>query len=159
MKLEFGYKCKDIVTGFEGILKTRGMFITGCDRVVLVNGNKKDDEQWFDTPIIKVIDEGVYKDLQKTQSNKYDDIDNALYDFGIKVKDKITEFEGIIIGKAISISGDISYGISPKYDKNVKDNNAGWFDEERIIIVGTKKEKINTDKERPGGAVPSLKIR
>jgi hypothetical protein len=32
-KLEFGYKCKDIVTGEEGTLKTRAIFITGCDRV------------------------------------------------------------------------------------------------------------------------------
>lgn len=157
-KLQFGYKCKDIITGFEGILKTRGMFITGCDRIELVNKDGK--AEWFDVPTTKILDSGVFEELQATnQCNMYDDIDEALYDFGVLAKDKITDFQGIIIAKSISISGDISYGLSPKFDKNSKENESIWFDEGRIEIVDNKKEEINTSSKRTGGAVPSLRIR
>jgi hypothetical protein len=159
-KLEFGFKCKDIVTGFEGILKTRGIFITGCDRVELVSGNKDEDKQWFDVPILKVIDEGVYEELLETgQCNMYEDINEALYDFGVLAKDTITGYEGKIIGKSISISGDISYGLSPKFAKESKNNDATWFDEGRLEIIDTKKDEIKTNEKRTGGAVPNLKIR
>lgn len=159
-KLEFGYRCKDIVTGFEGTLKTRGVFITGCDRVELINGNKDEDKQWFDVPILKVVDEGVYKELQKTeQCNKYDDVNEALYDFGVLAKDIITGYEGKIIAKSIGISGDISYGLSPKFAKESKNNDATWFDEGRIEIVDTKKDEIKINEKRIGGAVPNLKCR
>lgn len=158
-KLEFGYKCKDIVTGFEGILKTRGVFITGCDRVELINGNKEENKLWIDVPVIKIVGQGIYEELKDTENNKYDDIEEALYDFGILVKDKITGFEGTIIGKSISISGDISYGITPKFEKNSKNNDAIWYDEGRIEVIENKKEEINNNTKRTGGAVPSLKIR
>lgn len=157
-KLEFGYNCKDIVTGIEGILKTRAVFITGCDRVELV---VKDGEgQWFDVPTIKTLDEGVFEDLQETgQCNMYDDINEALYKFGVLAKDKITCFEGKIIGKSISISGDISYGLSPRFAKESQNNDATWFDESRIEIIDAKKDEIKTNEKRVGGAVPNLKCR
>lgn len=157
-KLEFGYECKDIITGFEGILKSRGIFLTGCDRVGLVS--KDGEEEWSDVPLIKILGKGVHEELQQIdQCNKYDDIDEALYDFGILAKDKITDFQGIIVAKSISVAGDISYGLSPKFDKSNKENNAVFFDEGRIEIINTKKEEINTNTKRTGGAVPSFKYR
>lgn len=155
-KLEFGYKCKDIVTGFEGILKTRGIFITGCDRVELVN---EKESLWADVPTIKILDNGVFEELKNTNMcNMYDDINESLFEFGVLAKDKITDFQGIIVAKSISISGDISYGLSPKFDKSNKENDATWFDEGRIEVIDTKKEELNASK-RTGGAVPNLKCR
>lgn len=156
-KLEFGYMCKDIVGGFEGILKTRATFITGCDRVALVN---EKEEYWSDVPTVKITDIGVFKDLEETgKCNKYDDIDEALYEFGVLAKDVITGFEGKIIAKSISISGDIGYGLSPQYKRDAKDNEAVWVDEGRIEIIDTKKDEIKTNEKRIGGAVPNLRIR
>jgi hypothetical protein len=157
-KLEFGYECKDIITGTEGILKTRAMFITGCDRIEL---SVKDSEgKWFDVPTVKVLSDGVYKDLQETgQCNNYDDINEALYDFGVLAKDRITDYEGKIIAKSISISGDISYGLSPKFAKESRNNDATWFDEGRIEIIDVKKDEIKTNEKRTGGAVPNLRCR
>lgn len=157
--LEFGYRCKDIITGFEGILKTRASFITGCDRVELVIGNKEEEKQWFDVPMLKIVDKGIYEELQNVKCNKYNDINEALYEFGSFVNDKITGFKGTIAGKSISISGDISYGVTPKFEKDNKDNNAVWLDEGRIEVIETKKEEIKTDTRRTGGAVPNLKFR
>lgn len=157
-KLEFGYKCKDIVTGIEGILKTRAVFITGCDRVEFVKENG--EGYWSDVPIIKVVDEGVYKEIEETgQCNKYDDIDEALYDFGVLAKDKITGFVGKIIAKSISIAGDISYGLSPEFKREAKENDAVWYDESRLEIIDINKDEIKTNEKRIGGAVPNIKCR
>lgn len=156
--LEFGYNCKDIVTGFEGILKSRAKFITGCDRVGIVN--KEGEEKWFDVPTVTVIDEGVFKNLQETnQCNEYSDIDEALYDFGTLAKDIITNYEGKIVCVSIGISGDISYGLSPKFEKENRNNDAVWFDEGRIEIIDTKKDEIKSTGQRTGGATPNFKCR
>ena len=158
-KLEFGYRCQDIITGFEGVVTTRGTFITGCDRVELTKGVQKEDKQWFDVPTLEVVDKSTYEKLQKIDCNKYDDISEAKYDFGTHAKDRLTGYEGVIVGKSISINGDISYGLSPQYDKISRDNNASWFDESRIDVIEYKKEIVENSPKRTGGAVPSLKIR
>jgi hypothetical protein len=157
--LEFGYKCKDIITGYEGILKTRASFITGCDRVELVKIDETEGK-WFDAPTVKILDEGIYKELQEMeQCNTYDDIEEALYEFGVLAKDIITDYEGKIITKSIGISGDISYGLSPKYAKESNNNDGVMFDEGRIKVIDDKKDEIKTSEKRTGGAVPNLKIR
>lgn len=156
-KLEFGYKCKDIITGFEGTLKTRGVFITGCDRIELINNDKS---EWFDIPTVKVLDSGVFEELQETgQCNMYSDINEALYDFGVLAKDTITGYEGRIVAKSIGIAGDISYGLSPKFAKDNRNNDAVWFDEGRIKVIDENREKVTTNSKRVGGAVPNLKCR
>lgn len=157
-KLEFGYECKDIITGMEGILKSRAIFITGCDKIEIA---LKDGEcKWFDEPTIKVLSEGIYNDLKETgKCNLYDDIQESLYDFGVLAKDIITGYEGKIVAKSISISGDISYGLSPKYAKESQNNDATWFDEGRIEIVNLEVDEIKTNTKRTGGAVPNLKCR
>lgn len=157
--LEFGYRCKDIITGFEGIVGTRGIFITGCDRVQLIGGITEENKQWFDVPTLEVIDTEVYDKLQNIECNQYNDIAEAKYDFGMCVQDKITNFEGTIIGKAISINGDISYGVSPKFETKSTNNDAVWIDEGRINVIQTEKKEVDNSSKRTGGAVPSLKIR
>lgn len=53
-------------------------------------------------------------------------------------KDKITNFEGIIIGKVFYLFGCAQYAIAPQvYDKDKgKRGDTEWFDEGRIEIVG-----------------------
>ena len=159
MKIEFGYKYRDLITGFDGIVETRGMFFTGCDRVKLVSGLKDEDKQWFDVPSLEFVDEGIYDKLQSEACNRYDDIENAKFSFGDKVKDSVSGFEGVIIGIAISISGDINYGVCPKYDKNSKSNDAVWYDEGRLELIKEKEKEVKNDSKRTGGATCNLKIR
>ncbi|WP_297419756.1 hypothetical protein [Clostridium sp.] len=140
-KLEFGYNCKDIVTGITGILRSRMTYITGCDRIELVI--KNGEGKWVDAPTIKILDYGIFKDLQGIeQCNTYGNIDKALYEFGVLAKDKITEYEGKIIGKSIGISGDISYGLSPKFSKESQNNEVVWFDEGRLEIVNENRDDL-----------------
>lgn len=148
-KIEFGYKYKDIITGFEGIVTDRAMYITGCDRVGLTNTDG--EVKFFNDNIIKFVDEGVYYDLKKAGCNKYNDLEEGLYDFGVLATDKISEYKGKIVAKQLGISGDISYALSQKYDNRNKDNDASWFDEGRIEVISDKKDEIKTDKKRTGG--------
>ena len=55
-------------------------------------------------------------------------------DLGVKVRDKITDFEGVITGRAEYITGCRQYCVSPK----AKDNEftgAQWLDEDRLLNV------------------------
>lgn len=55
---------------------------------------------------------------------------------GQKVKDKVTGFTGIVIGKAEYLTGCNQYGVQPKVTKEQKVDSAIWFDEGRLEIVG-----------------------
>lgn len=58
MKL-MGLKCKDMVTGFEGIVSSISFDLYGCVMVVLTpivgKDGKKEDGHWFDAKRIKVL--------------------------------------------------------------------------------------------------------
>ena len=66
-----------------------------------------------------------------------------IFELGVKAKDKVTGFEGIIIGRADHITGCNTYGVKPKVDKDGKVQEAEWFDEGTITIIG----KGITEKE------------
>lgn len=60
-EIKLGHKCKDVVTGFTGIVTARTQYLTGCDRVMLtpeVNKDGKVDESMsFDITSVEFIDE------------------------------------------------------------------------------------------------------
>ena len=73
---------------------------------------------------------------------------------GKKAIDKITGFEGIIIGKCEYLFGCNQYGITPPA-KDGKCGETQWFDEGRIEVIddgitpesvkGTKNGGVNSD--------------
>jgi hypothetical protein len=72
---------------------------------------------------------------------------------GTKAKDKVTGFEGIIIGKIIYLFGCNQYGLSPEArDGKVLDSM--WFDEGRIEIIGAGIAQEDVTVEQPGGINP-----
>jgi len=62
-------------------------------------------------------------------------------------RDKVTGFEGIIIGKVTYLYGCNQYGLAPKA-KNGKVEDSSWFDEGRIEIVGEgiRPSEVRSDK-------------
>jgi hypothetical protein len=58
------------------------------------------------------------------------------FPLGIKAKDKITGFEGIILGRGDYLTGCNTYGLKPKVDKDGKIQNMEWFDEGTIKKSG-----------------------
>jgi len=69
---------------------------------------------------------------------------------GQKAKDKVTGFEGIIVGKAEYLFGCNQFGLAPEA-KDGKINGTSWFDEGRIEVLGRGilPEEVTTKK--PGG--------
>jgi len=66
---------------------------------------------------------------------------------GVQAKDKVTGFEGIVIGKSSWLTGCDTYGIAPPAkDGEVKD--ARWFDEGRVVVLGpgVTVEEVKTKK-------------
>lgn len=64
-------------------------------------------------------------------------------------KDKITNFEGVIVGKIVYLYGCNQYGIAARtFDKSTgKRPETEWFDEGRIDIIG---EGVTADEVKGG---------
>lgn len=53
-----GQRARDRITGFEGIVTGRCMYLTGCDQYCLtsgVNANGQYHAQWFDVARLEVV--------------------------------------------------------------------------------------------------------
>ncbi|OGQ60750.1 MAG: hypothetical protein A3J24_06495 [Deltaproteobacteria bacterium RIFCSPLOWO2_02_FULL_53_8] len=70
---------------------------------------------------------------------------------GVKGKDKITGFEGIITGRASYIYGCDQYLLVPRMGNDNKLTDAHWFDEGRIEVVGVGIEASEVTASIPGG--------
>ncbi len=67
-------------------------------------------------------------------------------------KDKITGFQGIIIGKIEYLFGCTQYGLAPRaLNEGNKIIETNWFDEGRIEIIGEGIAVEEVQAERPGG--------
>jgi len=73
-----------------------------------------------------------------------------MFELGEEAKDKITDFKGIIVGRAEYMFGCTQYCLAAKASKDGVCNSL-WLDEGRIKITGKgiKPESVKVDK--PGG--------
>lgn len=55
---------------------------------------------------------------------------------GKKVKDVITDFEGIATSKHIYLTGCNQYGVQPKVDDKGVIPDVRYFDESRLLVTG-----------------------
>jgi len=74
-----------------------------------------------------------------------------MVNLGKKAKDKITGFEGIIIGKITYLFGCEQYGIAPKASKDGKLEDSHWFDVGRVEILGKGVTSESVKGKNPGG--------
>lgn len=68
------------------------------------------------------------------------------FDLGSKVRDKITRFEGIIIGRTEWISGCARYGVKSQKLKDGLPQEDQWFDENMMELVEEKAVKEGDHK-------------
>jgi len=73
-----------------------------------------------------------------------------MLNLGKKAKDKITGFEGIIVGKISYLFGCAQYGIAPEA-KDGKVSETHYFDEGRIEVIGNGILPEEVSTEKPGG--------
>lgn len=71
---------------------------------------------------------------------------------GAEAKDKISGFEGIIVGRIEYLFGCAQYGISPKVTEAGKPpGDTIYFDEGRIEVTGLGIKPEDVQSEKPGG--------
>lgn len=79
------------------------------------------------------------------------------YDFGVTVKDTITEFEGIVTGALQYISGCSQYLVQGKIGKDGEKKEPHWIDEQRLELVAGKKKIVLDNSKTPGPDAPAPK--
>jgi len=57
---------------------------------------------------------------------------------GLKVKDKVTNFQGVITSISFDLYGCVQGLLTPGVDKDGKANDSRWFDMGRLKIIDTK---------------------
>jgi len=75
-------------------------------------------------------------------------------EFGIKGKDEITGFKGVITGHTRYISGCNQVLLCPSVDKDGKAGDSRWFDIQRVNPVKGKKIVLDNE-ETPGCDIPA----
>jgi hypothetical protein len=85
------------------------------------------------------------------------------FDLGEVLKDKVTGFEGVVLGRSDYFTGCNHYGLcSRKLDSNGKTIDWEWFDETRMVPVRRAKKLVaepsnneGSDAKAVGGPVSS----
>lgn len=73
------------------------------------------------------------------------------FELGEDVKDIVTDFKGIIMGRSEYFTGCIHYGlVSRKLQDGGKPLEYQWFDETRLERTGKKGIKIDKTKRQSG---------
>lgn len=71
------------------------------------------------------------------------------YELGDKLKDRVSEVEGIVIGRIEYLNGCTQYAIKPKKTKDGKVLDAEWIDSQQVEKVSGG---LNITKTRTGGS-------
>ena len=66
------------------------------------------------------------------------------FELGAFARDRVTGFEGVIIGRVEYLTGCVQYSVAPKA-KNNEFKESQWFDESRLMSQAAKGEA------NPGG--------
>ena len=74
-----------------------------------------------------------------------------MFELGVKAKDKLTGFEGVIVGRAQYLTGCTQYCLTPPAkDGELRDSH--WFDEARLVLLPEPVVEPKTVQgERNGG--------
>ena len=78
-----------------------------------------------------------------------------MINLGDKVKDKVSGFTGIAVGKTEWLYGCVRFNIQPPIDKDGKLPEMGSFDEPQLEVIGSKKG--SKSKKQTGGYDFSIK--
>lgn len=79
------------------------------------------------------------------------------FEQGVKLKDRVTNFEGIVTARCQFLNGCVRYILQPPMDKDKKIPEEKWFDEGQLVLVDkgvTNKIKQKLTGGPTGYAVP-----
>lgn len=146
---------KDLITGFEGIVTYRTTWMHGCDRIAVQPRDLKEgkplDEEQFDEHRVEIIEKGAVKAVEPDMTLL------SNFGMGVKAKDTLTGFEGVVAGITVELSGLISVVIEPdRLDKDKLPIKNRLFDAHRIELIEDKPIPQTKDKTsgKRGGPAP-----
>ena len=71
--------------------------------------------------------------------------------FGQKVRDKITGFAGIVVGRSTWMFGCVQYCVAPSVDEKGSYRDSHWFDDGRLEVIGTGVDTADVRSDKNGG--------
>lgn len=71
---------------------------------------------------------------------------------GLKVRDVVTGFEGVVVGFAIHLTGCKQYVVKPKVKEDGTASEGFMIDEGRVKVVGRGIRPEEVPEEKPGSA-------
>jgi len=79
------------------------------------------------------------------------------FEFGDKVRDTVTNFEGTVTAIAFYMNGCVRYQVQPALTKDKTQHpDSVMFDEQQLELVKVKQVKIIKPIDPPGGDRPDL---
>lgn len=151
-----GKKCRDQVTGFEGICTSVIEWLYGCQQFVLQpktkDPEKREKSGMFFEKQLEVLDDDGLKDVEIPEYTAPDM-------FGKECFDKVTKQHGICIGRAISLFSCTQYVLEHQPVDPDKDSRMIWLDEGRLEIIPESDNSVNPEEVRgskPGGILEDV---
>ena len=80
-----------------------------------------------------------------------------MVNLGDKVRDVVTDFEGIVIGRVEYLTGCNQCLVTPKIDKDGKRQTGEWFDEQRLQVLEAGAVKLDNGKTPGFDQAPPLR--
>jgi hypothetical protein len=147
--IKLGWLVKDSITGFEGIAVGIVSFISGCDRVIIkprgLHDGRTIKSEHFHLFQVQVVDENpiipeeyVCRDVTE------------VIQFGYTVKDKVTGFEGIAVGRLRYLYSCDQIMIQPVEVINGKTADTESFDVGRVTIVSSESFEASDSEPQSG---------
>lgn len=151
---ELGDIAKDIVTGFEGTAVCITRYRYNSDRLTIqpigVKDGKTTDALAFDIDQLEYVKKGPGAVLPVPTAS-------VLIEFGDEVKDPVTGFRGVVLGRACWLNGCTRLGVQPQTLKS--DGLPAewqWLDEREAKLV--KRAVLPSPREemrKTGGPMPA----
>lgn len=151
--IQLGVKARDKVSGYVGVVDHRAKYMHSAARLGLQGQVGADNKP----PDPIMADECQCEVLNPTPVCEAVEAPDPIHVFGQEVRDPYSGFRGIVTARAVYLNGCVRVAVQPKLDKKKKGKflEAVWFNEERLEVVGEKKEAPKEKPDRAGPAVSS----
>lgn len=150
-----GKRCKDIVSGLEGICIGVVEWMYGCRQFVLQpkaeGGMKRHYSSFYFEKQLEVLDDGVADKIEIPEYRQQE------Y-FGKECRDKVTGVIGMCIGRAIWLFNCDQYVLEIQPEDHAKDSRLLWLDDGRVEVTAEQEKSIQPEEitgTRAGGIMDS----
>jgi len=130
--IQLGYKVRDRISGFEGIVTDIALHISGCTRfgVYPIDNSDRGSQEWFYGTQLKV--QNANTDLTPDAA---DSITESQFTVGEKVRDEITKIEGYVTTITFDIYNCPQIGIKPTSSDRKESADKVWADEPHVESI------------------------